>query len=78
MSFLQASAHCQFVHIAGGLGLTSLAIATGLVDEVDMTVYPVAGRAPLPAGHITAEYRRLHLVDHEDGRITTVWRRIIL
>ncbi len=73
---LRAASYRQFVHVAGGAALTQLALASGLVNELDVTIYPIAGREPLALQTPAADYCRLQSFLHDDGRVKTVWRRI--
>jgi len=72
---LLQAANSSFVHVSGSLPLTEFALATGLMRELDVTLYPVVGGERWSVGPTWCTYRRLHVEAHEDGRVTTVWRR---
>lgn len=66
----------RFVHIAGGMSLAKAALQSGLVDELDVTMYPVLGDGQVLAAGVRGSYKQLHLRGLDDGRIKSVWSRM--
>lgn len=66
----------RFVHIAGASSLTEAALRSGLIDELDVTIYPVLGSGEAISCNVRQRYKQLHLKKLDDGRIKSVWSRI--
>lgn len=73
---LLAACGSRFVHIAGSLPLTEAALRSGLVDELDVTIYPILGSGQAILCDARESYKQLHLSGLDDGRIKSVWSRV--